>query len=558
LNSAVNSPTSRREADRERKDRNGKAHKKANGVFYTSPQLAALLCGWALEKEPKRILEPSFGEGIFLREAEAKLREQGVRNPGRRLFGVEIDPKGPIHLRASGSHVPEGHLHTADLLSLDAKALGGRFGAIVGNPPYIRHHLLDEELIKRGRESAAQLGIELNGRSDAWAYFCAHLVTFLAADGRMALVLPGSVLQAAYAKPLLAALAKEEGEVQLIRIGKRLFPRVQERTVLLMIDRSRPSGEPVIHRSIADLKGLGGALKRRPRTASRKSGQGGEEEGEDRSSWRLLARESAAWEEACLSEGIVRLGEEAKVRIGVVTGANRFFVRSAAEAEALGKRVKSVPIVSRGAWLAAPRWSAAAQRKVGEDPSRLLLFPRSGSGLSKLARMTLEDGEEEGLDERYHCSNREPWFRITDTEAPQLFLPYMASQPPRLVVNDAGATCTNTIHRVWMNPDSDLRPETIAAGSWTTLYRLSAELVGRTYGGGVLKLEPSGATALRIAVGGDAGLLTEIGEAYRGDGISAARQLADQRLLVDAIGISRKTLTILAGAADRLAELRHR
>ena len=323
--------------------------RKTNGVYYTPPRLAGLLTAWVLDREPKRILKPSYGAGVFLREAEAKLLERGVRSPGKRLYGVEIDPDGPSRLRESGLWLPEGHLRVADLLSLEAKELGGQFEAIVGNPPYIRHHLLEEELVVRGRESAKRLGIKLNGRSDAWAYFCAHLVTFLARGGRMALVLPGSVLQADYAKPLLEALAREEGEVQLVRIGERLFHRVQERTVLLLIDRSRPGGDPVIYRSIANLKGLGEALKRRPRGRfAARANSATEELGRAGLPWPLSTKEAATWEEACASEGVLRLGEVAKVRIGVVTGANSFFVRSKMEAEALGKRVRSVPIVSEG------------------------------------------------------------------------------------------------------------------------------------------------------------------------------------------------------------------
>jgi adenine-specific DNA methylase len=530
--------------------------RKVNGVYYTPPRLAALLAGWALEREPKRVLEPSYGDGVFLREAEAKLMEHGVRSPGKRLYGVEIDPAGPTRLRKSGLRLPEGHLYAADLLSLDAAQLGEPFEAILGNPPYIRHHLLDEKLVTRGRESAKRLGIKLNGRSDAWAYFCAHLVTFLASGGRMALVLPGSVLQADYARPLLDALAREEGEVQLVRIGQRLFEGVQERTVLLLIDRSRPGGDPVIHRSIANLKGLGEALKRRPKARSSKQAERAGDSEAFRSRWGLSAKEAAEWEEACATDGVIRLGELAKIRIGVVTGANSFFVRSVGEAEGLGRRVRSAPIVSRAAWLTGPRWSSADQANADEKPSRLLLFPRGEAGLSRAARETIATGEAEALDERYHCEKRDPWYSIADAAVPELFLPYMSSEAPRLTINDARATCTNTIHRIWL--DRPTSAEALAVASWTTLYRLSAELVGRTYGGGVLKLEPSGVGALRVAVVGDGELVTELEEALRRGGAREASALADRRVLIEGLGMSAAAVKRLASATDTLRQARRR
>jgi adenine-specific DNA-methyltransferase len=551
---ALNLPSSR-ESKAPARNGAGSQDPKLAGVYYTPPRLAGLLASWALERDPERILEPSYGQGVFLREVDAKLRERGIHDPGRRIFGVELDPRAPAKLRESGLRLPEGHLHSGDLLSLDPGALGGKFDAIVGNPPYIRHHLLSEKLVARGRKSAELLGITLNGRSDAWAYFCAHLMTFLSEDGRLALVLPGSVLQADYAKPLLKALALDNGEVQLIRISERLFPGVQERTVLLLIDRARPTRNRVIHRSIADLTGLRPALKRRLRSASER-GSGGSS-GITRLPWRLSTKEAAVWEQACAHEAVSSLGELAKIRIGVVTGANSFFVRSLSEAEALGKRVKSVPIVSRGAWIRAPRWRLTAQVKVEGEPSRLLLFPEIIAGLSKRAQDEIASAEEKGLHLRHHCSKRSPWYSILDFETPDLLLPYMASDPPCLAINEAEATCTNTVHRVWLHQDAETSTEALAASAWTTLYRLSAELVGRAYGGGVLKLEPSGANALRVVRRVPSELLAEIESAAAGNP-TEARRVADRRLLMGELGLSADEVRILGQAADRMARLRRR
>lgn len=523
---------------------------KLNGVYYTPPRLAGLLAGWALERDPKRILEPSYGEGVFLREIDAKLRERGIHDPGHRMFGVELDRRAAPRLRESGLRLPEGHLHSGDLLSFDADALGGRFDAIVGNPPYIRHHLLDEKLAARGRRSARLLGIALNGRSDAWAYFCAHLMTFLSEEGRLALVLPGSVLQADYAKPLLAGLALDCGEVQLIRIGERLFPRVQERTVVLLVDRSSQGGERVSYRSIANLKGLGPALRRRPRGRARFA------PGDDTSPPRLTGKETAAWERACAGAGVARLGELVTIRIGVVTGANGFFVKSETEADALGKRVRTVPIVSRGASLRSPIWSSASQAETADASSRLLLFPTSQRGLSSAAKALIATGEREGLDDRHHCSKRSPWYSLCDAGVPDLFLPYMGSEPPRIAINDAGATCTNAIHRLWLKNPDGVSLHAIAAASWTTLYRLSAELVGRTYGGGVLKLEPTAAAALRVTTVGDRKLIKELVGAYDVGGVGDAHALADRRIMIEGLGLSSSAVSRLADAAVRLREAR--
>jgi len=359
---------------------------------------------------------------------------------------------------------------------------------------------------------------------------------------------------------LLNALAADTGEVQLIRISERVFPGVRERTVLLLIDRAKGSGGRVIYRRIADLAGLKRALLRESSRARAKRplGGGGHQDPNPRLPWRLTAAEATVWDGICSGEHVSRLGELAKIRIGVVTGANAFFIRSQAEVDALGSAVRSVPIVSRGAWLRVARWSHDAQAKVAEKPCRLVLFPLKAYRLSAAARTELRWAEEEEIDQRSHCARRSPWYCISDTVAPEMFLPYMGSQPPWLVTNDANVTCTNTIHRVWRHPDTKLSLESIAAASWTTLYRLSAEICGRSYGGGVLKLEPNGAAQLCVPAIEVPGLLDEIELVLRAGDTEAARRLADQCLLTDLLGVTRQEVSTLRKAAARLEALRKR
>jgi hypothetical protein len=365
-------------------------------------------------------------------------------------------------------------------------------------------------------------------------------------------------LHADYAKPLLNALASERGEVQLIRISERLFAGVQERTVVLLIDRTKPSGGSVVYRQIANLEGLRRALRRPPRRPHATREDASNDNQNPRLPWRLTRAEAAVWEEICAEEVVRSLSELVKIRIGVVTGANSFVVRSEPEVAGLGAAVDSVAIVSRGAWLRGPRWTRRAQARMAGKPSRLVLFPGGESRLTEAARADLRRAEEEGLNLRSQCARRLPWYSITDTTAPDLFLPYMASQPPRLISNQAKATCTNTVHRVWLLPQVELEAESIAAASWTTLYRLSAELVGRSYGGGVLKLEPNGATQLVLPALDCKGLVCEIEAALEVDGIEAARRIADRRLLVEGLGISAKAVAKLEAAAERLEGLRRR
>jgi adenine-specific DNA-methyltransferase len=99
-------------------------------------------------------------------------------------------------------------------------------------------------------------------------------------------------------------------------------------------------------------------------------------------------------------------------------------------------------------------------------------------------------GEARGLPGRYKCRIRAPWFRVPGIRAGELLLSKRSHLHPRVVVNEAGVFTTDTIYRGRVLRDG-LSPRSIAAGFHNSLTLLSAELEGRSFGGGVLELVPS-------------------------------------------------------------------
>ena len=56
-------------------------------------------------------------------------------------------------------------------------------------------------------------------------------------------------------------------------------------------------------------------------------------------------------------------------------------------------------------------------------------------------------------------------------------------------MNEAGATSTDTVHRVRVVPGVDMKR--LAVGAFNSMTFALAEVLGRSYGGGILELEPS-------------------------------------------------------------------
>lgn len=85
------------------------------GAFYTPRSAADYMADWVVRKNGEFVLEPSYGNGIFLHALASSASRQGFHE--LRLIGVEIDEES--HARAlRETSIPGQHLHLADFLSL--------------------------------------------------------------------------------------------------------------------------------------------------------------------------------------------------------------------------------------------------------------------------------------------------------------------------------------------------------------------------------------------------------------------------------------------------------
>ncbi|MEO8094108.1 MAG: SAM-dependent methyltransferase, partial [Pseudolysinimonas sp.] len=89
------------------------------------------------------------------------------------------------------------------------------------------------------------------------------------------------------------------------------------------------------------------------------------------------------------------------------------------------------------------------------------------------------------------CRIRDPWWRVPLGTAPDFFVSYMSGSTPRIVENAARILNLNSVHGLRVLPGlCRLARLGLPVMAMSSASLLSAELVGRTYGGGILKLEP--------------------------------------------------------------------
>jgi hypothetical protein len=532
------------------------ARRKELGAFYTPPAMARKLVRWALRAPSDRVLDPSFGGLVFLGSAHDRLIELGATPTQARaqIFGDELDDLAhAAALREDRFAGSEHRLVCGDFLSVEPGQELPVVEAVVGNPPYVRYQGFNGHGT-RGHDLAALAGVRLTRLASSWAPFVVHATAFVQFGGRMAQVLPAEILHAQYADAVLAFLRRSFASVTVVLFEKRVFPGALEEVVLLFAEgRGRgPSGQVRVVDCV-DLEGFDIDRLFDPLPTRHE----GEVDGSHSLLLQLLPTEARDLYGELAGRGEVSaLGELASVDIGAVTGANEFFLVRGDDGRVPARFLR--PAVSKAAHVRGARLTTLDIRGLTSagKPMHMLTVDRAHSreDLSDLEQY-LEFGCQGGIPERYKCRVRDPWWAVPlpTHGVPDAFMTYCSSDHPRLVLNEAGALHTNTVHGLKMRDGAD--PVRLAAGFVNTLTLLSCELVGRSYGGGVLKLEPTEAEAVLVpdAPVGLRERLPEIDRLLREGQLLQVLDVVDQLVLADTgLGLSADEIVLLRAAREKL------
>lgn len=236
------------------------------------------------------------------------------------------------------------------------------------------------------------------------------------------------------------------------------------------------------------------------------------------------------------------LGDLIKISLGIVTGNNAFFVIN----ESTKKQYKINSCYLRGIL---PRIRQAKGLNFSKNDHNSVIKSNLPCHLIHTKKVRKDSpliqylnllSETDISNNKTFCK-RTPWFAPDDGLNPNAFLSVMNHHGPKMVLNEANVTCTNTIYRAYfINKNlSTFDKKLIAISLLTTFSQLSAEFTGRRYGSGVLKHEPSEMRKIKLLLPSniDQTLIDEyfskIDQALRNDNHNSATLLADELILTE-------------------------
>ncbi|MEV8375204.1 N-6 DNA methylase [Kribbella sp. NPDC056861] len=472
--------------------------RRERGAFFTPEPIAEHLAAWAVRDNPEaKVLDPTCGEAVFLLAAGRKLREAGCQSSDldERLYGVDIHDASLASatklLEDDGS---DAHLLVDDFFSVPTPDQLGAplpyMDAIVGNPPFVRYQQHVGMARKRSVAAALKQGVRLNGLASSWASLLVHSCAFLKPEGRLAMVLPAELLTVNYAEPVRTWLRRRFEKVHLVIIERLQFADALEKVVLVLAEGS--GGCEAF--SLYHVEDADDLLTIDPY-----------------SNWSVMPAAEGKWTDLLLpnrqrqlfrsvvSEHFQPLRDYGTTELGIVTGANSFFAIS--EATRLHHGIEDDQVVRisppgtrhlRGASFSRQQWEEL--RDAGE---RVWLLRPDADDRRPGLMAYVASGEKDGVHEAYKCQIRDPWWRPPYVEPPDLFFTYMSHRYPRLIANAARATFLNSMHGVRLKPEHrKVAGAALPLLCLNSVTMLGAELFGRSYGGGILKMEPREAAIL--------------------------------------------------------------
>lgn len=462
---------------------------KLRGGYYTPVKIASFITRWMKEANAKEYLEPSCGDGAFF----AALADTGF-DDSITVKAFELDP---IEAKKSANlavqrQIPARILNTDFLrVALDEITVKNQeFDAVIGNPPFIRYQYLPSDFQDLAEAIFKQLGCKFTKHTNAWVPFVMAGIAMLKPGGRLGMVIPSEIIHVLHAQSLRTLLGQLCKKIVIIDPQEIWFEGTLQGAVIIMAEKKRSEYDYGQGLGIVQVRG-DQFLAQSPTELfdSVTAINGRTVEGK----WTKALLGKSALELLDVAEHLEtvhRFKNIAKVDVGIVTGANSFFLVNDETVRTHRLSSWSHPMFGRSEHCPGviydDRQHAENSRK--GLPSNFLWFPEGSADRYKEVADYIKVGTEQNLHTRYKTSIRKCWYTVPSVSSSQIGMLKRSHDVPRLILNEAEAYTTDTAYRI---SSKVVGARDLVTAFLNPLTALSAELEGRTYGGGVLELVPS-------------------------------------------------------------------
>ncbi len=520
---------------------------KLRGGFYTPEPIASFILKWALKgKKGLDILEPSCGDGVFLKEIQERDYQYNS------VTAIELD-------EAEAKKSRKVRLANSKVLNTDFYKFcintRKQFDLIIGNPPYIRYQYFDKEQQKYALQIFGKANLKYSKLTNAWVSFVVGSSLLLKEKGKIGFVLPAEILQVSFAQTLRRYLAHFYNKINIISFEKLVFPDIQQEVVLLLCEKNKTNSHLIEH---LELKGTEQLQKLD--ITKLKSPKKKIDFNSNKWTFYFLNQKEIDFLERLQEKKIIpKFGEYAKVEVGITTGSNPFFTVPLSIVEFYKLEKYAKPLVGRSVQVPSVIFTVDdwGENRTMEARTHLLIFPIMAKLNGSVGtRDYIAWGEEQKINEGYKCRIRDEWQIVPSLRISDALFIRRNNLYPKLIINEAQAYTTDTMHRVTVLPNAKINA--LTASYYNSLSLAFSEICGRSYGGGVLELMPNEVEEILLPYNeNNAELLPTINKMIRTKtNISEVLKITNEKILKDHYGFSQYEVDLADNIWKKLSKRR--
>ena len=531
------------------------SQEKLRGGFYTPRPIADFILKWAVNgNETYDILEPSCGDGAFLEQIRQKKFSYDS------ITAIEIN-------KAEAEKARNIRLPNTVVLNMDffeyCNSVEKQFDLVIGNPPYIRYQFFDKKQRTEAEKIFAKASLPYSKLTNSWVSFVVGSSLLLKEKGKLGFVLPAELLQVSHAKQLRKFLAHFYSKINIISFRKLVFPNIQQEVILLLCEKNDDNSHHIEHIELENADELQTLdvtkLKFPEKKIDFKS---------NKWTFYFLNQNEINFIEKLLNQNtILPLRHYATVEVGMTTGYNRFFTVPLSTITDYKLQEYAKPMVGRsiqvnGLIFTEEDWKANI--KTGSRAFFLDFPKRKKIKKNNKALEYIEQGEKEGIHKGYKCRIRDEWQIVPSTWISEALFTRRNDIYPRLIINQAKAFTTDTMHRVTVNKTvkfltlKKIDLTALVGSYYSSLSLAFAEICGRSHGGGALELMPNEVEDVLLPYNeANAKIVEQIDGMMRDkESIDAILEFTDPIILKEGCGFSDSDIKIANNILNKLRNRR--
>jgi len=455
------------------------------GQVFTPQGVANLMVSLGLNTKPRTILEPCFGEGVFLESIQK--RKEYVANDTK-IIGVEIDPVLYERVR---SKFPNLELYNKDFFDFK-----GVVDCVIMNPPYIRQELLREKMPRFLNKSdiitrLPLLQYPISSRSNLYVYFIIKAWSILSEKGSIIAIIPNTWMAAEYGNSFKKFLLQNFWIKAIIQFNKDVFPDADVESCILYLSKEKDSEfnmrntyliniqKPFSKDEFLSFNDLINNVNGRSlvRTVTK-------EILELKGNWLNLFGQNNLFN---IRDNLVPLKEIANLKRGLTTNYNKFFINDTI------KFINRYPEYFK-AILCSPKEIKGYSTESKIKEQYIFCTEKQKSELPLELKEYVEKYEHEILSSTLPktlygkiTSNPDNWFNIKLTKTAPILFSYIVREKKKFIFNRNNMIARDNFYEIF--PKEHINQYVLFSILNSRITSLSIENIGRSHGKGLLKIQ---------------------------------------------------------------------